>query len=194
MDTKKLIIICIAIIAIVAIGTFTFLNLNQQNHSEISYVNEDFDGFSMNVPNGTHFKKVNLEDYGQVGYFSDGQDYYKIVAYKNKGNYSENFSGILMIDTSLQFSLDNLTQETGEEDDSEKDPLSEYIFEIGDKVENEDRQTYMNTSNILIRGKNTTSGRYYQGTYLDNEHCVIVMTGNNLDFIKNATQSIKINR
>ena len=99
MDTKKLTIICITLIALVGIGTFTFLSLNL-NNNEITYVKENYDGFSMNVPNGTLFKKVNLDPYGMQEELSDGKDYIKIKAYKNKGNYSENLTGAFLLKTS----------------------------------------------------------------------------------------------
>ena len=189
MDTKKLIIICITIIAIVGIGLFTFLSLH--NNNEITYVNENFDGFSMNVPNGTLFKKVDLTDYGQQEYIGYGNEYLKMVAYKNKGNYSENITGIFYVKTSLQYGLKNVSGNNVSREDSPFGALYDHIFPMGEKLDNKTGEIYVNTSDTLISGYNTTSGKYYGAIKSDNEHTVLMVGGNNLDIVTNATESLK---
>ena len=187
MDTKKLTIICITLIALVGIGTFTFLSLNL-NNNEITYVKENYDGFSMNVPNGTLFKKVNLDPYGMQEELSDGEDYLKIKAYKNKGNYSENLTGVFFLKSSIQFGFDNFTGDSEDASETQMTALLDYLFPMGEKIR-EEGEIYVNTSDTKIVGGNTTSGPFYLGVLSDNEHSMLVTGGNNLDMVKNATLS-----
>ena len=189
MDTKKLTIICITLIVLVGIGTFTFLSLNL-NNNEITYVKENYDGFSMNVPNGTLFKKVNLDPYGMQEELSDGKDYIKIKAYKNKGNYSENLTGAFLLKTSMQFGLDNITGDSEDTPETQMTALLDYLFPMGEKIR-EEGETYVNTSDTKIIGGNTTSGPFYLGVLSDNEHSILLTGGNNLDIVKNATLSVE---
>ena len=189
VDTKKLTIICITLIVLVGIGTFTFLSLNL-NNNEITYVKENYDGFSMNVPNGTLFKKVNLDPYGMQEELSDGKDYIKIKAYKNKGNYSENLTGAFLLKTSMQFGLDNITGDSEDTPETQMTALLDYLFPMGEKIR-EEGETYVNTSDTKIIGGNTTSGPFYLGVLSDNEHSILLTGGNNLDIVKNATLSVE---
>ena len=171
------------------IGTFTFLSLNL-NNNEITYVKENYDGFSMNVPNGTLFKKVNLDPYGMQEELSDGKDYIKIKAYKNKGNYSENLTGAFLLKTSMQFGLDNITGDSEDTPETQMTALLDYLFPMGEKIR-EEGETYVNTSDTKIIGGNTTSGPFYLGVLSDNEHSILLTGGNNLDIVKNATLSVE---
>lgn len=190
MDNKKLLMALIIIVVIEIAGISAFLVFNNDH---IEYTNATLDGFTMEVPVGSTLTKLNSADYGFEDY--NGPDgYVKLLAYKNRGNYSNELNGIIIVDSSISVNMTEIFSSDTESSSNDAVPLFESIFDVGEGVG--DGAIYVNESDIKIIGGNTTSGEYYIALKAinlkgDNTTGFAVIGGEDLDIVSNATYSLK---
>lgn len=83
METRKVLIICIALIAVVSAGAVTAVT-----YQDVDYIKKDFKAFELNCPEGSSFT---LDKENSLG-FVDGCG---LLVMHNAGNYSDRITGLM---------------------------------------------------------------------------------------------------